>query len=236
MNRNVAVWRFSIANKKGKKEQTPMYSVFYVKKFNQTGKTISRILSYAPERKHLKKFQSRKEAEWYDPKHTDYSGLFLVSLPNGVLLHGINFENGHHSFLFRPNLHQHTTTRTATFNKQDSSLVSSFSMRLVTSDSSIRTYSYDDESGELAECVICKGDSTTCDCFNVTYCQDCNNKIDECTCCSICGDDPCSCPDICSQCGSDLNFCTCSKDDSNEGNSGSGSGTGGGGSSNNDSK
>ena len=79
MKQNMAIWRFTVINNKRKAEQTPMHSVLYVKKFNSTGYVMGRVLSYAPSRQYIKKHPKYKnEIEWYNPDHTDYSGLLLV--------------------------------------------------------------------------------------------------------------------------------------------------------------
>lgn len=223
MKQNTALWRFSIIDNKGVKEQTPLYSVLSVKTFKRTGHSVSRIFSYAPTRKHLKKFKQPMVSGWYDPRHTDYTGLFLVSTLDGYFLHAINYEAGHQTFIVRPNLSnsheehsvadscQHAHTRS---NVSDSSSVAAinsyFSMRTVTSASSIRTYSYDDETYEVSGCVFCGGDPNICDCLVVDYCNSCGESVDECTCvCSFCGENPCTC-EYCDECQRLAFDCECS--------------------------
>lgn len=107
MMQNMAIWRFTVINNKRKAEQTPMHSVLYIKKFKRTGNIMGRVMSYAPSRKYMKKQAKMKKQnerlEWYNPDHTDYSGLLLISSLDGTLIHGYNYEEGHRQFMFRPN-------------------------------------------------------------------------------------------------------------------------------------
>ncbi len=242
MKQNISIWRFSLINNTGKKEQTPMYSVLYVKKFYRSDATVSRILSYAPARKHLRKFRERTDFEWYDPTHTNYSGLLLVSSLNGILSHAINFEKGHREYIVRPKSHHHDhahsiNTRTMVTdsvqslpNDVHSSNVAFFNMRTVTSNSAIRSYSYD-ETYEQPGCLFCGGDPYTCDCLEVVVCEECGYEPDSCVCdkCIICNEDPCVC-EYCNSCHNLKKDCTCPDPPSpNDGNTG-GTGGGGGGS------
>ncbi len=242
MKQNVAVWRFSLINNKGKKEQTPMYSVLYVKKLNRSGATVSRILSYAPARNHLRKFRAKTEIEWYDPTHTDYSGLLLVSSLNGILSHAINFEKGHREYVIRPKRHHHDHAHTigtramvadstlSLPNRVSPSSTVFFNMRTVTSDSAIRSYSYDDETYEQPGCIFCGGNPYTCECFVVEVCKTCGYDPEDCTCkCIICDEDPCVC-EYCDTCHSLIEDCMCpDPDETLPGEGGTSDGSGGSG-------
>ncbi len=222
MKKNVSIWRFSIVRNRSKKEQTPLYSFLYIKKNRSSGVTVCHFLSYSPERNYLKKNKNRKDIEWYDPTHTDYSGLLLVSSLNGTILHGINFENGNRVYMFRPNKNKNIHTRSterimdSIVSNIDTTSISFFNMKVITSNSLIRTYSYDDETYEQSGCMFCGGDPYTCECWEVVACKTCGNRLEECTCsCLSCNSDPCICG-TCSTCHNLITYCTCNSSNDND--------------------
>ena len=214
MMQNMAIWRFTVINNKRKAEQTPMHSVLYIKKFKRTGNIMGRVMSYAPSRKYMKKQAKMKKQnerlEWYNPDHTDYSGLLLISSLDGTLIHGYNYEEGHRQFMFRPNVaHQHNHSHEAvpatrsvaeadnclrTEKKLVSPKRTVFSMRMISSTSAISSYSFDNETYVQPGCVICGMDPYMCVCIIVEACQYCYNPIEDCVCpCSFCNSYPCVC-------------------------------------------
>lgn len=239
----MAIWRYSVFKNKSRTEQTPAYSILYLKRFYRSKNTICRILTYAPSRKYLKK-EMTQHRDWYDPSQTDYSGLFMVSSLDGILLHGIQFENGHHKFRFRPNTTKTNSTRTdnTIFHQnhtpksiqQTDSCASFFNMKMVTNASSTRTYSSDDETFENEGCIFCGGDPYTCDCFTVDVCKECGEAVEECVCnafCVICNSWICTCETFCPDCESSV--CICAVGGGNSEDTSEGGGIGGGGSTNN---
>lgn len=250
MKQNMAVQRFSVINNKRKAEQTPMHSVLYVKKFKRTGYVLGRVFSYAPSRQYIKKHPKYKnEIDWYNPDHTDYSGLLLISFLDGTLSHGFNYENGHRQYSFRPNVHAHNhdheheslpATRAAavadscqhdhaTDNRIITARSTVFNMRIVSSTSAINSYSYSNETPSLPNCAICGKDPYYCDCLIVDgeKCEECEKLIQNCTCiCEKCNRKKLNCI-CCLVCESYP--CTCNN------NSGSGSENGEGDGNNNSS-
>lgn len=221
MMQNMAIWRFTVINNKRKAEQTPMHSVLYIKKFKRTGNIMGRVMSYAPSRKYMKKQAKMKKQnerlEWYNPDHTDYSGLLLISSLDGTLIHGYNYEEGHRQFMFRPNVaHQHNHSHEATpatravaeadscirhdhttENKLVSPKRTVFSMRMISSTSAISSYSFDNETYVQPGCVICGKDPYTCVCNTIVgdICDDCGKLPENCICiCPICENKECTCP------------------------------------------
>ncbi|MBR3897611.1 MAG: hypothetical protein IKJ42_11500 [Bacteroidaceae bacterium] len=217
MKQNMAIWRFTVINNKRKAEQTPMHSVLYVKKFNSTGYVMGRVLSYAPSRQYIKRHPKyHQRLEGYNPDHTDYSGLLLVSSLDGNLSHGFNYENGCRQFMFRPNTHAHKhehehesapVTRTlalpdscqhnhATDQKTEAIHSTVFSMRMVSSTSAVSTYSYNNETGGQLYCSFCYKPVDDCVCLIVDgdKCENCKKLLKDCVCpCPFCNSHPCKC-------------------------------------------
>ena len=221
MKQNMAIWRFTVINNKRKAEQTPMHSVLYVKKFDSTGNIMGRVLSYAPSRQYIKRHPKyKKKIEWYNPDHTDYSGLLLISSLDGTLFHGFNYENGRRQYTFRPNIktHEHhhetspiTRALTTTDNRVAPIQAPVFNMRLISSASAISTYSFDNETYEQPGCIFCGGNPYTCDCFIVEACSKCHKLIEDCICpCPFCDLYPCGCGNgNCLFCNKPLHECEC---------------------------
>ena len=243
MKQNMAIWRFTVINNKRKAEQTPMHSVLYVKKFNRTGNIMGRVLSYAPSRQYIKRHPKyKKKIEGYNPDHTDYSGLLLISSLEGTLFHGFNYENGHRQYTFRPNVkaHEHhhetnpiTRALTTTDNRIAPIQAPVFNMRLITSASAISTYSFDNETYEQPGCIFCGGDPYTCNCFEVVgdVCDICGKVVENCICeCPFCDKllRECECSNgNCLFCNKPLHECECGDTiGGGGGETGSGTGTG----------
>ncbi len=234
MKQNMAIWRFTVINNKRKAEQTPMHSVLYVKKFNRTGNIMGRVLSYAPSRQYIKRHPKYKnKIEWYNPDHTDYSGLLLISSLKGTLFHGFNYENGRRQFMFRPNTHAHEhshghesapVTRTlalpdscqynhATAPQTETIHSTVFNMRMISSASAINTYSLNNETSGQIYCSFCGKLVDDCECLIVDgdVCDDCGKVIENCICpCPFCDLYPCGCGNgNCLFCNKPLHECEC---------------------------
>lgn len=98
-------------------------------------------------------------------------------------------------------------------------------MRTVTSNSAIRSYSYDDETYEQPGCIFCGGDPYTCDCLEVVVCKECGYEPDNCVCkCVICNEAPCIC-EYCKYCFNVKTDCICPSDNNGGGSSSQGEGT-----------
>lgn len=198
---------------------------------------MGRVLSYAPSRQYIKRHPKyKKKIEWYNPDHTDYSGLLLISSLEGTLFHGFNYENGRRQYTFRPNVkaHEHhhetnpiTRALTTTDNRIAPIQAPVFNMRLITSASAISTYSFDNETYEQPGCIFCGGNPDTCDCFIVEACSKCHKLIEDCICpCPFCDLYPCECSNgNCLFCNKPLHECECG-DTIGGGGGGTGSGTG----------
>lgn len=233
MRQNVAMWRHSVVNNKCKTEQTPIHSFLSIKYLKGTERMVCRVFSYAPSRSFLKENENRFDVSWYDPMHTDYSGLFLVSTLDGTLQYGVNFEKGHRQFSFRPNLKNNVATRTVSDTCQHvhcehetENVVHKtiFSMRTVTSESAISTYSTSNEDYEIPGCVFCGGDPFNCDCLIIEEepCIICGYNPCECSYCIDCNQDLCIC-EYCPFCGFKKIYCTCNQNSNNTGGSTGGS-------------
>lgn len=234
MKQNMAIWRFTVINNKRKAEQTPMHSVLYVKKFSRTGNIMGRVLSYAPSRQYIKRHPKyKKKIEWYNPDHTDYSGLLLISSLEGTLFHGFNYENGRRQFMFRPNTHAHEhshghesapVTRTlalpdscqynhATAPQTETIHSTVFNMRMISSASAINTYSLNNETSGQIYCSFCGKLVDDCECLIVDgdVCDDCGKVIENCICpCPFCDLYPCGCGNgNCLFCNKPLHECEC---------------------------
>lgn len=235
MKQNMAIWRFTVINNKRKAEQTPMHSVLYVKKFNRTGNIMGRVLSYAPSRQYIKKHPKYKnEIDWYNPDHTDYSGLLLVSSLEGTLFHGFNYENGHRQYTFRPNVHAHNhnheqestpVTRAVAIadscqhnhatddNKILTAQSTVFNMRIISSTSAINTYSLNNETSGQIYCSFCGKLVDDCECLIIDgdRCENCNKLLKDCDCkCPFCGKRECECENgNCLFCNKPLHECEC---------------------------
>ena len=247
MKQNMAIWRFTVINNKRKAEQTPMHSVLYVKKFSRTGNIMGRVLSYAPSRQYIKKHPKyKKKIEWYNPDHTDYSGLLLISSLEGNLSHGFNYENGRRQFMFRPNTHAHEhnhyqestpVTRTRTLALPDSCQYNHattpqtetihstvFNMRMISSASAINTYSLNNETSGQLYCSFCGKLVDNCECLIVDgdVCDGCGKVVENCICpCPFCGKRECDCSNgNCLFCNKPLHECDCEYNTGGSGNGG----------------
>lgn len=237
----VAIRRFSIIGNKRRVEQTPMRSFYYVKKHGATNRLVCRILSYAPSRNYLKKHKDEAGIEWYNPQGTDYSGLFLVSSLNGTIMHGVNYEKGHRKYFFRPNIPKDAKTVTRSVvadschHEHSNELIELaasdiyFSMRMITSTSSVSAYSYDDETYD-GGCLFCGKTVENCECNFVVGGEE--EEEDDDTYndayCPICNFDECTCLQFCDVCGQSIYMCTCNLDGDDAGGTAFPGGGGGG--------
>lgn len=214
-NRGVALQSVVAKGNVSREETTPLYSILYVRKFLDDGKSYAHILSFAPDRDYANTCEERgEEMQLYpNPQGSNYSGILFVSTIYGEISHGIRYENGRMCHYILPRsernrdfIEKYRSGHAECHEHCDSThMHTRMSMNFITFNSATRsTYSTQSENGSGYNCSICGKDVYDCTCVEIVAC-------------GVCKQDPCVCydgiegeqEDRCAYCAFPKEACTC---------------------------
>lgn len=217
-NRGVALQSVVAKGNVSREETTPLYSILYVRKFLDDGKSYAHILSFAPDRDYANTCEERgEEMQLYpNPQGSNYSGILFVSTIYGEISHGIRYENGRMCHYILPRsernrdfIEKYRSGHAECHEHCDSThMHTRMSMNFITFNSATRsTYSIQSENGSGYNCSICGKDVYDCTCVEIVAC-------------GVCKQDPCVCYDDieqeeeerCVYCGFQKEYCHCYND------------------------
>lgn len=196
-----------------KKSVNKMHSQLIIRRDTLTQRVIPVVGTYIYDKAYAASHKNQLDSLFFSFEGTNFTGYFVSSRLDGIMLCGQRIVNGQAHFYFKPNptpvnerdsldydddLHiflnleynptrSMRTVRSATVDPEDySSLLCS---------SCGRTPDYC-QCAYVVYCCNCKKNILECICDpNLQYCSKCNHKIDKgkCNCCTICKSYPCTC-------------------------------------------